>query len=110
MSGLLGKFVAGKDFSIKRAADRTSPFIAHCHPFQLFDSYLRIELFSSHVVSAEDLGAGDHLHAVLSLAEHLCPRLFERVLVYHHLSKIPDDVVGSFSLDDGLHDDPLDTV
>ena len=50
----------------------------------------------------EHLCPGDHLHAVLGLAEYFCPCLFERVLVYHHLSKIPDDVVGSFSLDDRL--------
>ena len=58
----------------------------------------------------EHLCPGDHLHAVLGLTEHFCPCLFERILVDHHLSKIPDDVVGSFSLDDGLHDDPLDAV
>ena len=110
MRGLLGKFVGGKDFSIKGATNRTGSFIAHRHPFQLFNSDLCIELFSSHAVSAKNLGAGDHLHAVLRLAEHLCPRLLERVLVYHHLSKVPDDVIGSFSLDDGLHDDPLDAV
>jgi hypothetical protein len=110
MRGLLGKFVGGKDFSIKGATNRTGSFIAHRHPFQLFNSDLCIELFSSHAVSAKNLGAGDHLHTVLGLAEHLCPRLLERVLVYHHLSKVPDDVIGSFSLDDGLHDDPLDAV
>ena len=98
MIWLLGKFVGGKDFSIKGSTNRTGSFIAHRHPFQLFNTDLCIELFSSHVVSAENFGAGNHLHAVLRLAEHLCPSLFERVLVNHHLSKITNDVVGSFSL------------
>jgi len=95
MIWLLGKFVGGKDFSIKGSTNRTGSFIAHRHPFQLFNSDLCVEPFSSHVVGAENLGAGDHLHAVLGLAEHFCPRLHVRVLVYHHLSKVPDDVIDS---------------
>jgi len=98
MSGLLGKLVDGKDFSIKRAADRTGSFIAHCHPFQLFGSDQCIELLSPRVIRPEHFGPGDHFQAVLGLAENLCSRLLERVLINYHLSKVPDDVVGSFSL------------
>lgn len=61
-------------------------------------------------MGAQHLGAGDHLHAVLGLAEHPGAGLAEQVLVDHHMAQVEDDVIGALALDDALQDDPLDTV
>ena len=71
MGGLLRETTRVEDLAVQRAADRADPFILHGHPLELLNSDLTVELDPSLVVGAQHLGAGDNLHTILGLAEHL---------------------------------------
>ena len=110
MRGLLGELVDGKGLSVQAAADRAHALVLHGQPFQLLDTDPLVELEPAHVVGAEDLGAGDHLHAVLRLAEHPASGLAKGILVDDHLAHVPDDVVGSLARGNAVQDCALDAV
>ena len=108
MRGLLGELVDGKGLAVQAAADRAHALVLHGQPFQFLDADPLVELEPAHVVGAEDLGAGDHLHAVLGLAEHPASGLAKGTLVDDHLAHVPDDVVGSLARGDAIQDGALD--
>ena len=110
MRGLLGELVDGKGLAVQAATDRAHALVFHSQPFQLLDADPLVELEPAHVVGAEDLGAGDHLHAVLGLAEHPASGLAEGILVDDHLAHVPDDIVGSLARGDAVQDGALDAV
>ena len=110
MRGLLRELVDRKGLAVQPAADRAHPLVVHGQPFQLLDADPLVELEPAHVVGAQDLGAGDHLHAVLGLAEHPASGLAKGILVDDHLAQVPDDVVGALARGDAVQDGALDAV
>lgn len=69
-----------------------------------------MELETPLIVRPQDLGASDHLHAVLRPAEHARPGLPEGILVHDDLAKIADDVIGALPHSDAAHDGAFDAV
>jgi len=110
MRRLLGELVRGEDLAVEVAADRTHPLVFHRDPFELLYPDALMELEPSLVVRTQDLGAGDHLHAVLRLAEHARPGLPEGILVHNDVTEVSDDVVGALPRGDAAHDGAFDAV
>ena len=110
MRGLLGELVNGKGLAVQTAADQAHALVLHGQPFQFVDADPLVELEPAHVVGAEDLGAGDHLHAVLRLAEYPASGLTKRVLVDDHLAHVPDNVVSSLARGDAVQGGALDSA
>ena len=110
MGRLLGKAVRVEHLAVQRSADRANPLVLHGHPFELPDSDLVVELESPLVMGAQDLRAGDHLHAVLGLGEHLGTGITEGFRVFHHAPEVADDVLHALTGGDATHHDAFDAV
>ena len=110
MGGLTRESACIKNLSVQRAADGTDPLILHGHPLELLDADLVMELDPALVVGPQHLGACDHLHSVLGLAEHLGTRVPKRFRVLHDTSKIANDIFDAFAGGDAVHYGPLDSI
>ena len=71
MGGLTRKTARIEDLAVQRATDRADPLILHGHPLELADADPVVELDPPLVMGPQHLGACDHLHSVLGLAENL---------------------------------------
>ena len=110
MGGLRREPAGIEDLAVERATDRTHPLVLHGHPFELLNAHLPVELEPPLVVGAQHLGAGNHLHAVLRLAEHLGTGVPERFRVLHNVAEVADDALDALAGGDAAHHGAPDAI